>query len=74
MSIHIHRVPTKVISVRENGEPRWCFRCRKRVPFIITTSVPIDPMSYYGPNASIKCEPRGHLDGDCFPGTFREWE
>jgi hypothetical protein len=57
---------------KPNGEPRWCFVCRKRVRFTLTVHTPTDPMSYYGPHATIECE-RGHTDGDCFPGTWREW-
>jgi hypothetical protein len=71
MSIHVHRVPTRVISTRGDGV-RWCFYCRKRVTFTLTVHVPTDPMSYYGPHADIKCE-RGHVDGDLFPGRWREW-
>lgn len=72
-SIHVLRVPMRVYSEKPDGE-RWCFECRKRVPFVFRVSVPVDEMSYYGPSASVRCVPRGHLDGDCFPGTFREWE
>lgn len=69
--IHILHVPTRVVSEIEDGM-RWCFYCRKRVPFVRRVHVPTDPMSYYGPHASIRCE-KGHCDGDCFPGTSREW-
>lgn len=72
VTLHIHRVPTEVRSETDNGV-RWCFYCRKRVRFIFRVHVPVDPMSYYGPHGSIKCE-HGHHDGDCFPGTVREWE
>ena len=70
--IHILRVPTHVVSRRDYGE-RWCFVCRKRVPFTLTVHAPDDPMSYYGPHSTVECVPRGHEDGDCFPGTGREW-
>lgn len=70
-AVHILRVPTTVLSSRPDGV-RWCFYCRRRVPFTLTVHVPIDRMSYYGPHASIECE-RGHYNGDCFPGTEREW-
>jgi hypothetical protein len=73
MSVYILRVPTRVFSRRPDGEPRWCFRCRKRVPFTLTVHTPVDPMSYYGPHGTVECE-RGHVDGDCFPGAYREWE
>lgn len=69
--IHILRIPMKLIRSRDDGE-RWCFVCRKRVRFLYEIHAPIDPMSWYGPNPSIKCE-HGHLDGDCFPGREREW-
>jgi len=72
VSLHVLRVPTHVHSRREYGE-RWCFYCRKRVMFTLTVHVPDDPMSYYGPHATVSC-PAGHTDGDCFPGTYREWE
>lgn len=73
MNLHILRVPTRIHKVEpyKSGEPRWCFVCRKRVPFTITKHVPIDPMSYYGPHWPVEC-PKGHNDGDCFPGTWRE--
>jgi hypothetical protein len=73
MTLHIHSVPTRVVSVKPDGEVRWCFVCRKRVAFTRTVHQPIDPMSYYGPHGTIECE-RGHTDGDCFPGRIREWQ
>lgn len=72
MTLHVHRVPTYVMSTGLDREPRWCFYCRKRVKFWRTIRGPSDPLSYYGPHVEIECE-RGHLDGDCFPGTVREW-
>lgn len=73
--LHLLFVPTKPVRVEQydEGKPRWCFVCRKRVPFTLTVHTPIDPMSYYGPHATVEC-PKGHTDGDCFPGTYREWE
>lgn len=71
VAIHIHRVPTHVAATRDLGV-RWCFACRERVPFAQIVHKPDDPMSYYGPHASVECE-HGHNDGDCFPGTQREW-
>lgn len=67
---HILRVPTHVVSQRVDGI-RWCFVCRKRGLFTLTVHTPDDPMSYYGPHATVECG-RGHIDGDCFPGTWRE--
>jgi hypothetical protein len=72
-TIHVNWEPYELVSEEPNGEVRWCFVCRKRVPFVLRIMRPVDRMSYYGPNASVKCE-RGHQDGDCFPGTYREWE
>jgi hypothetical protein len=72
VTLHIHHVPTRVVSEREDGV-RWCFYCRKRTMFILRVHQPTDPMSYYGPHASLKCE-RGHRDGDLFPGYVREWD
>lgn len=71
-AVHILHVPTRIYSEREDGDPRWCFYCRKRTPFIRRVHVSTDPMSYYGPHATIECE-RSHEDGDLFPGRFREW-
>ena len=72
MTLHLHRVPTHVVSKRRDGEARWCFCCRKRTEFTLTVHTPDDPWSYYGPHATVKCE-RGHTDGDLFPGRYREW-
>lgn len=59
MSGHALRVPTRVVSKRDDGV-RWCFYCRKRVSFTRTVRTPIDPMSYCG-SAEFKCE-RGHCE------------
>lgn len=72
MTGHILVVPTHVTRCEPDGEPRWCFTCRKHRPFTRTVHVPDDPMSYYGPHCTIECA-HGHTDGDCFPGTWREW-
>jgi len=71
--LHIHRVPTEKVRDEPHDDPRWCFVCRKRVSFRFEVHAPIDPMSYYGPHAVVRCE-HGHADGDCFPGTWREWD
>lgn len=70
---HILVVPMHVVSERPHGEPRWCFYCRKHVSFTLRVSVPDDLMSYYGPSYQVVCE-HGHDGGDCFPGTWREWD
>ena len=49
----------------------WCFQCRARVEFETVIRAPDGP-SYYGPSPSVEC-PRGHVDGDLFPGRIREW-
>ena len=72
MSIHIHRVPTELWKSYPFGE-RWCFVCRKRRTFAKEIHRPTDPMSYYGPHVTVRGE-CGHVDGDLFPGSYREWE
>lgn len=71
-SLHIHRVETRPYkSFPFSDIEQWCFVCRKRVRFVQTMHVPTDPMSYYGPHWTVEC-PRGHVDGDLFPGWVRE--
>ena len=55
-----------------DGEPRWCFTCRKRLPFRFIMQRPVE-ISYYGPSPSVRCTGCGAIDGDCFPGSCREW-
>ena len=69
-ALHICRTPMKVIDTRDAGD-RWCFVCRKRVPFTDECWATIEP-SYYDPQWQRRC-PRGHIDGDLFPGYSREW-
>lgn len=73
-TVHICRGPAmeRVVD-KPDGEPRWCFKCRSRQPFRYTVDAPTEP-SYYGPNPSIRCGHCGTDDGDCFPGTAREWD
>ena len=71
MSIHIHRVDTKLVDAMPFGR-RWCFVCRKRREFTKEIHAPVE-MSYYGPHVTIRGE-CGHVDGDLFPGSYREWE
>lgn len=68
---HILRVPEREVSRRPEREA-WCFECRRRARFERVVKTPVDVFSYYGSRAQIECE-RGHVDGDCFPGTLREW-
>lgn len=78
MSMHILHIPTEEVLRRSDGE-RWCFRCRKRREFFYVQSNPIvthpdDTATYYGPTFKIECSHCHTEDGDCFPGTWREWE
>jgi hypothetical protein len=61
---------TRTLAVQSAGE-RWCFRCRQRVEFTDTCTADVGP-SYYEPWWTRRC-PRGHIDGDLFPGWSREW-
>jgi hypothetical protein len=58
---------TTTLEVRDAGE-RWCFRCRRRVPFTDTCTADAGP-SYYDPWWTRRCT-RGHIDGDLFPGCL----
>lgn len=64
--------PMKRIKDEPDGE-RWCFRCRKVREFRFTVDAPTEP-SYYGAHPAVRCGHCGTVDGDCFPGRFREWE
>lgn len=57
---------------RPDGE-RWCFRCRTHRQFEYVVKVPVGE-SYYGPYQYIECGTCHLLDGDLFPGRFREWD
>lgn len=71
-TVHVNRPgPIRTIVDEPHGDPRWCFRCRKRVPFRFIVRGEIEP-SYYEPVPDVRCE-AGHSDGDMFPGRFREW-
>lgn len=59
---------------RRSEGVHWCFGCRQRRDFVRVVSSPTDPMSYYGPSVDIRCGSCGLVDGDLFPGRFREWE
>lgn len=72
-AVHINFAgPTKEIH-REPKGVRWCFTCRKRQEFFLIVTADVEP-SYYPPNPSIRCASCNTDDGDCFPGTSREWE
>jgi hypothetical protein len=61
---------------RPDGE-RWCFRCKSRRPFDYVVNSPVEDRenpSWYGPSPSIQCSTCGLVDGDMFPGRYREWE
>lgn len=75
--IHILYTPMAETRRKPDGE-RWCFSCRKRRQFEHVTSVPVcesidDTGCWYGPSHEIECTVCGVVDGDCFPGTTREW-
>lgn len=74
MSVHIcWTEPLEEVLRKQDGEERWCFRCRARRQFEYVVMSPIE-MSYYGPSASVECATCHTEDGDCFPGTSRECE
>lgn len=64
--------PMKELTRKPDGEPRWCFGCRKVRDFVFVVSGSVEP-SYYAPNPSIRCEHCDLHDGDLFPGRLREW-
>ena len=71
--IHINHGPATAEVKREALGVRWCFGCRSRQEFWFIVTAPTEP-SYYGPDVDVKCGNCKLSDGDCFPGTFREWE
>lgn len=80
MSVHIHWTePHEEVLRRLERDDQWCFSCRSPQRFDRVVMAPIQPddpedWSYYGPYTEIRCCHCGTLDGDCFPGTSREWE
>lgn len=73
MSVHVcWTEPHEEVLRKPNGEERWCFTCRKRRVFEFVVLAPIE-LSYYGPIRRIECTVCKTVDGDCFPGTEREW-
>jgi len=58
---------------RPHGEPRHCYGCRAKRPFTYVVLTPVE-ISWYGPSRSIQCAFCGLVDGDLFPGRYREWE
>lgn len=68
MTDYVVVVPPRIYDRVPDGEQRWCFRCRKRRAFKRTMRA-----SHYGLFVIIACE-NGHVDGDCFPGTWRVLE
>ena len=55
MCLHILRVPTEVRRTVK-GSLRWCFRCHKHSTGTFSQHVPTDPMSYYDPHWSYRCD------------------
>ena len=70
--VHILHTPLKEVAAFSEGE-RYCFRCRTRQPFMRVVLVTRE-MSYYGPTREVRCCVCDELNGDCFPGTWREWK
>lgn len=64
---------TERVKDEVDGDPRWCFTCRKVREFRFTIDMPTG-VSYYGPNVAIRCGTCGKDDGDMFPGRYRIWE
>lgn len=58
---------------RHSEGVKWCFTCRRRTGFFRVVMAPDGP-SWYGPTIHIECGACGTIDGDCFPGSCREWE
>jgi hypothetical protein len=72
MSIHLHIVPSHV-ERSERGEVRWCFGCRKHLAGTYDLHVPDDPMSYYEPHVSYRCDGCGE-DRRAGFGRFYTWD
>jgi hypothetical protein len=77
MTFHILYTPMEEVRRQSVGE-RWCFACCKRREFAHVVSRPIvtsidDTGAWYGPTHEIVCPVCKTVDGDCFPGTEREW-
>lgn len=74
MSIHIlWTEPHKETYRRTHREDQWCFVCRAKRQFDYVVMSPVE-VSWYGPYRQIECTTCKTVDGDCFPGTQREWE
>lgn len=84
MSVHILTTGDYEETVRRtDGDARWCFRCRKHRVFeyvrmtpVFDRSLPIDEWptaAWYGSHEQIECSVCKTVDGDCFPGRWREW-
>lgn len=78
MSAHILHTPMEETYRRIHGQRRWCFTCREKQWFEYVVQTPIcvtgdETGCWYGPTRSIECVVCHTTDGDCFPGTQREW-
>ena len=82
MTWHILHTPMTLAKRTTLDGERWCFTCRKRRVFVhdvftavIDPDVPIEAQAgaWYGPSHEIRCTECGEVDGDCFPGTERDW-
>lgn len=57
--------------VRWQDGARYCFKCRKQRDFEYVVMAPVGD-SWYGPISRVECSVCKTVDGDCFPGTYRE--
>jgi hypothetical protein len=57
-------------SVRKRRRWKWCFKCCKRLPHMLTMVYAVEP-SYYDPRVFWKCGGCGE-DWTLFPGRFYE--
>lgn len=72
VAVHVNWTePHHEVYRRDIGE-KYCFVCRKRRDFAHIVMAPTG-MSWYGPHDRIECTTCKTVDGDCFPGTYREW-
>ena len=73
VGVFVCREPATELSREADGDPRWCFRCRKVQVFHFVITGPTDPMSVYEPTPAIHCSVCNLYDGDLFPGRIRDW-
>ena len=79
-TLHICRGPAMEEVRRRPDREAWCFICRKRRQFERVVTAPVMPkkptkhnLPWYGPSTHIECGTCKTWDGDCFPGSGRDW-